>query len=197
MENNSVSTRATLIDRVKNQYDENSWNEFVLAYRPFIFGLIGKLGVELQDRDDISQRILIGLWEKLPEFEYNPQVSRFRTWLGKVIRNQVYSYFSRNSYEQKKRTYFGEENQNSSESSKVYEIMEKEWKVFISNLAWENIKDQFSEKTQDCFLLLSEGKSPQQVASLLDLDVSTIYVHKKRVLDKLYREISKLNKDLG
>ena len=196
MDRNTYSTRATLIDRLRNQYDESSWDDFICTYRPFIFALIGKLGVELQERDDLAQRILLALWQKLPEFEYNPEISRFRTWLSKVVRNQVYAYFSKSKYEQQKRYYFGGE-QDAAESNKVYEIMEKEWKVFISNLAWENIKNDFSDNIQQTFLMLSKGKSPQQVSDLLGIEVSTIYVQKKRVLDRLYREINRLGRELG
>jgi len=192
----SLRTNATLIHRVRNQYDEASWEEFVRFYRPYIFAVIIKLQVNTDERDDLGQKILLGLWEKLPSFNYVPEKSRFRTWLSAVIRNQVYTYYSKTNSELKKR-YGLEAEEGGDNKPEIYDIMDKEWKIYISNLAWDNVKEQFSEKSRSCFLLLSEAKSPQSVADELGLDVATVYVHKKRILDKLYREIARLDNELG
>ena len=89
-------TNATLIDRVKNQYDEASWEEFIKTYRPFIFALAGKLGVAQHDLDDVVQRILLGLWEKLPEFElemfFDTTWQILDTMLGQNKYTKVKSY---------------------------------------------------------------------------------------------------------
>ena len=192
----SLRTSQTLLQRLRNRHDDSSWEEFVAAYRPYIHSLIIRLNVNTPDRDDLAQKILLALWQKLPEFDYDPERSRFRTWLVAVIRNQVYSYYSKSNSELRKRNGLSEEGQDSG-SPEIYDLIEKEWKNYISNLAWENVRTQFSDKTGQCFLLLSEGRSPQTVADTLEIDVATVYVHKKRVLDKLYREIVRLDHELG
>ena len=174
----TYSTSATLLCRVKNQYDEESWEEFVEAYNPYIYSLCGKLGVKLQDRDDVVQKTLLGLWKKLPEFEYDPDYSRFRTWLSKVIRFQVYAYFSKSNSEQNKKNKLLELEEENTPNA-LHEVIENEWKVFISNKAWDNIKEDFTEKTQTLFLMRSKGDSPQKVADTIGIEVSTVYVHKK------------------
>ena len=190
----SLNTNASLIQRARDQQDETSWEEFFRYYRPYIFAICLKMNVNYHDCEDLVQKILLALWEKLPDFEYSPEKSRFRTWLSKVVRNHVLNHFKKENSLQKK-------HDNVPESSEydlptVEAMAEEEWKHYISNLAWENVKGDFTEKTQRCFELLSDGHSPAKVAEEVGIDQSTVYVHKKRILERLYREIVRLDRDL-
>ncbi len=46
-ENNEefCNTRETLLIRVKNQHDENSWEDFVFYYKKFIYIICRKMGL--------------------------------------------------------------------------------------------------------------------------------------------------------
>ena len=86
-------TRQTLLLRVKDKEDEHAWDDFVTYYEPFIKKIIFFLNVQENDRDDLSQEILIKLWKSLAGFNYDEKKGRFRTWLKTVIRNTTYDYF--------------------------------------------------------------------------------------------------------
>ena len=55
--------------------------------------VILKLGVFQDEVEDLTQKVLITLWEKLPSFEYQPGKCKFRTWMNTVIRNVVLTHF--------------------------------------------------------------------------------------------------------
>ena len=63
-------TRATLIQRVQNQHDEASWEEFVRVYRRYIYAIIRSMNISEADTEDILQQVLINLWKNLPKMDY-------------------------------------------------------------------------------------------------------------------------------
>jgi len=81
--------------------------------------------------------------------------------------------------------------------AEIYDCMDKQWEIYISNLAWDNVKDEFGETVQQIFLKLSKGESIEQIAVDLDVKENTVYQSRKRVKNRLYREIRRLNYDLG
>ena len=88
----NYSTRDTLIAKMINLHDDVSWDDFVHYYQNYILSVIGRMGVDNSSVEDFSQNILLTLWKKLPEFEYQPEKCRFRTWMNTIIRNDVLRY---------------------------------------------------------------------------------------------------------
>ena len=59
-------TRKTLIERARDPNDSQAWDEFTGYYRSFIRMLLTKLQVSQADLEDLSQEVLLELWESLP-----------------------------------------------------------------------------------------------------------------------------------
>ena len=195
------NTRHTLIAKIRNQHDDHSWEDFVYFYQRYIYVVIAKMGVNNQDVDDLVQRVLLALWEKLPSFEYEPNKCKFRTWMNQITRNTVIAYFRKqkrykNDLDRAASIRLNEEDPEQSEPE-VYNMAEKEWKLHVSNLAWENIKDDFKGKAAQVFLAFSEGTEIEQICLDLDIKKNTAYVLKNRVQDKLYKEIRRLDDELS
>ena len=189
------STSETLIQRVKKRIDQKSWEEFVHYYKPFIYRVV-KVSIQgHHDCEDLVQKILLTCWEKLPDFEYRPGESRFRTWLCVIARNMIMR-FVRDAGRYNNRINNLEEAQEET-NAEILRIEEEEWQLYISNMAWENIKKDFEGNALDCFMMMSEGLSANSVAEKLDISPGSVYVLKKRVAEKLYREINRLDRELG
>jgi RNA polymerase sigma factor (sigma-70 family) len=197
----TFNTRQTLIAKIRNQHDHRSWEEFVYFYQRYIFAVVQKMGVSGPDCEDLVQKVLLALWEKLPSFEYTPDKCKFRSWMSQVIRNIVIGHFRksqrhRNDHERASLIRLNEENEDH-ELPSIYEVAEREWKLHIANMAWENIKDEFRGKAADCFLLFSEGKQIDFICEALDIKKNTAYVFRARVQDRLFREIRHLDAELS
>jgi RNA polymerase sigma-70 factor (ECF subfamily) len=52
-------TRVSLLVRIQNSHDEQAWREFVAIYRPVVYLLARKQGLQDADADDLSQRVVI------------------------------------------------------------------------------------------------------------------------------------------
>ena len=195
------NTRQTLIAKIRDQHDDRSWEDFTFFYQRYIYVVITKMGIAHQDAEDLVQKVLLALWEKLPTFEYQPNRCKFRTWMNHITRNIVVGHFRKQSRHAKDIVRAGliqlNEQDTEGMNPEVYEMAEREWKLHISNLAWENIKDDFTGKATQCFLLFSEGKKIEEICELLDIKTNSAYVFKNRVQDKLYKEIRRLDLELS
>lgn len=194
---NQYNTRQTLLAKLKDQHDQRSWEEFVALYERYIYLVIYNVGVPHNDVDDLAQKVLLKLWKSLPDFDYQPGKCKFRTWMTTVIKNSCYNYFrTKQSYDRKLDS-AANENTSTVSMPDVYELAEKNWKEHISNLAWENIKDNLAESNRKSFLMMAEGKSVDEISKALGLKANAIYVIRKRVIEKLSREIRRLENDLN
>jgi len=190
-------TRHTLLAKVKDQHDQKSWEDFTYYYQRYIHMVILGLGVNPSEVDDLTQKVLLNLWEKLPEFQYQPGKCKFRTWMNTVIRNITFNYFRSSSRYKKRLDNAAAEVEEDADMPDIYQIAEENWKDHISNLAWENIQEGLNESNRDCFLLFSEGLTAEEVAEKMAVKLNTAYVMRKRVIEKLSREIRRLEDELS
>lgn len=88
-------TRDSLLVQVRSPANREAWDEFALTYRPVIYRLARRKGLQDADAQDLAQRDLmavaaaIGSWEKMNESV------RFRHWLRRVARNAILNALSR------------------------------------------------------------------------------------------------------
>lgn len=190
-------TRYTLIEKVKNQQDESAWTSFSTTYNPFIKAVLLRLGINNSDTSDLQQDVLLKLWKKLPEFDYQANQGKFRTWLYQVTRNTAYSYLSSRQNESKRiETYFSSDSNSEEKNGKLDALMEGEWKSYITNLALEKIRPSFSSQSIDIFEQSLAGQTAEQLGEKYELKSNTIHRIKNRVKEKLIIEINELRRDL-
>ena len=79
----------------------------------------------------------------------------------------------------------------------AYKIAEKEWKVYISNMAWNNVKGEFPPRCREIFEASIHEPNTEVLGKRFDISSSSIRVYKSRVKKVLLREISRLHHDLG
>ena len=192
-----LSTRQTLLFKIKNQYDESAWDDFIRFYRPYIYRVIQNLNVNSSDREDIIQEIMLTSWKKLPEFEYDTSKGRFRSWLCTVARRTVFAFQDKKN----KSAYFEDEvlseELSSGVDAEVEDLSQREWERHIADMAWKNISEKFDSQVLEAFKKLASGQKGEQVAEELGLSQNSVYVYKKRVQAALQKEIAYLDDELN
>jgi RNA polymerase sigma factor (sigma-70 family) len=193
-------TRQTLLERIKDQHDEQSWEEFVHSYEKFIFSIIRKMNIDAFTCEDLTQKVLLKLWQSLPSFDYSKEKGGFRYWLFRVTRNVVLSHLEKHQRRQKK---FSEDYVPQADvvGKKLHEaeieaIVESEWQVHICNMAYERIRHSISEKADKAFQMYINEVSVEQIAEELGMQASSVYVYTKRVRDKLMEQVKLLRAEL-
>jgi RNA polymerase sigma-70 factor (ECF subfamily) len=188
-------TRLTLIQRAQNPNDEMAWNEFVEVYKNYIYVVIRQMGIKDKDCEDILQQVLIKLWKKLPDFEYGKNKSKFRTWLGVITHSTTVDFFRKQSSQNRRLEDATREqvaHLNTIDKPEIEEMAEREWRLYITNLAMANIEQFFSGKAIDVFKMSMKGQSNEKISSDLEIKIDTVYILKNRVKKRLTDEIKQL-----
>ncbi|QBG46494.1 sigma-70 family RNA polymerase sigma factor [Verrucomicrobia bacterium S94] len=192
-------TRATLIQRVQNQQDEQSWEEFVRVYRRYIYAIIRSMNISEHDTEDILQQVLINLWNSLPKMEYE-KINRFRSWLSTVTKNCVTDFIRKRTREANRLEKASKDDTltylKAIRLPEINDIAEREWEIHLTNMALENIEPLFSGKAVDAFRLTLKGKSVEEIACELGLKENSVYRLKNRVKERLIQEIRHLRNEL-
>jgi RNA polymerase sigma-70 factor (ECF subfamily) len=74
-------TRSSLLRRVKDIEDQQSWTEFNETYGKLILGFALKAGLTEDEAQEVVQETMVSAAKHLPGFRYNPKVCSFKTWL--------------------------------------------------------------------------------------------------------------------
>ncbi|MCM8541242.1 MAG: RNA polymerase sigma factor [Lentisphaeraceae bacterium] len=195
-----LPTRQTLLMRLKDRHDDQSWEDFSHYYRRYLFAIVIAMNVRHQDQDDLVQQVMLKAWKSLPEFEYEPGKGRFRSWLGTVTRNTVRTFLTKKTTKRENIAHLeAMEAQEAKLTDSDLEILtEKEWMRHVAELAWENISPALSEKVRDVFLAYQECEGDIAATALkAEVAENTVYIYSKRVRKKLYREIIRLEHELS
>ena len=196
-----METRLTLLEKLKNKHDQVAWNDFTSYYKPYLFRVVKNLHIDHHDCEDIVQTVLLKLWEKLPEFVYDPGKGQFRTWLCAVTRNQMKEYLRKKTHQlidldvsKRDKARIELEKTNLPDIEK---IAEHEWQIHITDLAWEVIEKQFPQSITELFLEITDGRTPAELAAEKNMPINTIHVYKRRVEKQFMREILRLENELS
>ena len=192
------TTRQTLIVRIKNRDDEQAWSEFVSYYRSFIRVILKYLNVSENDIEDLAQDVLLKIWKALEKLNFDSERARFRTWMTAVIRNAVIDF-----QRAKKRKIKTVDSDNPLDAEKFpldndefTQIVDKEWRVHITNMALDNIRSSFSGNAMEVFEMHLNQASIAEIAKSLNLAESSVYKLRKRVEEKLFEEVKRLKLEL-
>ena len=196
-------TRMTLIQKMKSSREDPSWEEFCLLYNRYIFAVCRKMALSVEDSEDMVQIVLTKVWEKFLNYEHGGRRGQFRGWLTTVTYNSVVNLQKKIDREARKVDQAGEIDNlllggcEGAGLPEIEKIAKKEWGIYISNLAWENIKDSLSEVQKVIFEYSLDGKSRREVADLLNIPVNTVSVYKARVIARLKKEIQVIDRQLS
>ena len=195
MTDDKYLTRQTLLIRAQNQSDHEAWAEFIEVYKAFIYHILKRMNVKQADVDDLTQEILLRLWEKLDS--YDASKGRFRTWMSFVIRNLVLNSIQKNNTRAQKLNQLAEDpsqpiNFKENSDSELKKTIEREWKLYISNMALENIRELFSTNALEVFERSLNGQKNPQIVEELQLTESTVKVLKHRVKNRYITEVKRL-----
>jgi RNA polymerase sigma-70 factor (ECF subfamily) len=184
-------TRVTLLRRLRSQQDERSWCEFVGYYRGYILRIARRVGLGHHDTEEVAQNVCLKAWKALPQFAYDPERGRFRNWLWEMTANEARTLWRARQRKTPLPEALGEAGGSRAGPGGAW--IEHEWRCHVAGEAWRRVAPEFEERTRRVFELLSRGRDAAAVAAELGLSVSSVYVYRKRVQDRLRREVMRLN----
>lgn len=189
--NEKFNTRPSLLLRASNPDDHQAFDEFAVYYRGFIEMVLVKMNINIDDRKDLEQDLLLKLWLDLSKFNIDHERSNFRGWLSRVIKNVVLAFLNKNSRTSKALEEISILNESSKEDD-LKQLIDKEWKAHIIKLAVEKVRTHFDGNAFKIFTMTLDGMSTEEIAEELGLKENSVYVLRARVKSRFQHEIRNL-----
>ena len=202
---NLIPTRRSLLSRLKNLDDQESWNDFSKIYRGLVYGMAVKAGLSDAEAQDVVQETFISIAKKIQEFKYDPVIGSFKSWLRHTTNWKISDRYRKRG---KEAAMGGRHSRGTARTStveripdpaglKLADIWEAEWETSVFNAALEKVRPQVKAKQYQLFDLYAiKGWSVQKVARTLDVHVGQVYLAKHRISALLKKEIKSLEKRL-
>jgi RNA polymerase sigma-70 factor (ECF subfamily) len=196
-----IPTRRTLLSRLKQWDDHESWQDFFNTYWKLIYGVALRAGLGEPEAQDVVQDTIVSVAKQMPNFKYNPAVGSFKTWLLLITRRRINDHL-RKQYRRIKSDdpAPGETSQTARiacipdpSSTELDAIWDEEWKRQLFDAAVQHVKSQVDAKQFqifDCYVL--KDWPVKDVVSTFGVTPNQIYVLKHRISTLIATEVKKL-----
>jgi RNA polymerase sigma-70 factor (ECF subfamily) len=186
----SHTTQPSLLSRLRNVGDQTAWCEFDTRYRSLILRYCRRLGLDLNDAEDVRQTVMMRLASSLEGFQYRPEIGRFRDYLGQAVKNAILRHLSRPSGAP---SLLPNENLEAlaRHSARLDERgWEEEWTKFHLQQAMARIRETFEPRSVEIFQHLLKGASAAELAASFQTSFQAIHKIKQRIRRRLQQLIA-------
>lgn len=183
-------TRASLLVILQAGGDADAWREFVTIYRPIIYRIARRHGLQDADAQDLTQQVLLSISGSIERWQKRDESVRFRHWLRRVAKNAICNALTRGP---KDRAVGGTSMQNSleehgEEDEELAREIEFERRRELFLRAASVVKTDVATDTWQVFqLAVIEGLAIEEVAAALNKSVGAAYAARGRVMNRLRR----------
>jgi RNA polymerase sigma factor (sigma-70 family) len=199
-DNSEFQTNISLIARVRDRTDVESWREFYEFYHPLLTRYLRRLGLKEDTANDVIQDVFVKLVQALPKFELDGKRGRFRSYLWKLTYNglvdEARRLKARRQAEEEwvKRFLIADE----AESRKLHqELNEINYREIVDR-ALPRVQAVTSTRAWTCFeqrLLLDRPGSA--IAAELGISDKAVFVYASRVLKAVRQQCTAIAEELG
>jgi RNA polymerase sigma-70 factor (ECF subfamily) len=199
----SLPTRRSLLSRLKNWDDSESWNDFFRTYWKLIFNFACKAGLTEAEAQDVVQQTVIEVSQRIAEFKHQSRRGSFKKWLLQLTRWRIQDQF-------RKRLPIGVKSRQCSDEddgtdllnrvadpagSPLEQAWDAEWEKNLFNAAVERVKARANPKAYQIFDACVFQEWPlEKVRTLFDVSTNHIRVAKSRVSEMIRTEMKRLEK---
>jgi RNA polymerase sigma factor (sigma-70 family) len=199
----AIPTSRSLLGRLRNLDDHESWQDFHNIYSKLILSTALHAGLTETEAQEVLQETLIFTAKKMPGFNYDPAQGSFKSWLLRATKWRITDQLRKRSRFVSWRQ--PRDNNNSDISmmesipdpkgSELESIWDAEWDKALLDTALQRIRRSVNYKRYQAFELYALRRWPvQKVAAALGLSVSQVYLAKYRTTALLKRELLRLDK---
>ena len=163
-----------------------AWREFDARYGELIVHFCHRLGLQHTDAEDIRQVVMVRLARALRTFRYRPQLGRFRSYLGRVVRNEVARHFRRP--ERPDQAVATQEEDHLGRLPDRHDAdaeWEEEWVLHHLRVAMKKIRQTFEPRSVEVFERLLNGDPVDQVARAYGMTPQAVHKVKQRIRERL------------
>ena len=198
-----LPTRLSLLSRLRDLEDQNSWQSFFDTYWKLIFNMARRSGLSEAEAHDVVQETVISVAKQMPGFHYDRNQGTFKSWLLTITHRRIHDQFRRRSYHLDGRRLPREERldtalaeSQSSPDSALEKVWAEEWEEHVLSTALDRIKKAVKPLQFQMFHLhVVKGLKVEEVADRLGVKSAEVYWAKYRLGPRLKKEIRLLRNE--
>jgi RNA polymerase sigma-70 factor (ECF subfamily) len=199
-----VPTRQSLLERLRNLDDHDSWQEFFDTYWKLIYCAAIKFGLSDTEAEEVVQETIIGVARKMETFRYEPQTCSFKGWLMHVTQRRIIDRLRKRQTQPQSFTPLRSDTSTSgtalqipdASAEQAFEGMwTEEWEKNLVDAAMERVKRKVNPEHYQIFYLHSvKNMAARDIGKLLGVSAAKVYVVQHRVAHLVKREVRVLEK---
>jgi RNA polymerase sigma factor (sigma-70 family) len=198
----SLATRRTLLSRLRNLDDQESWRTFFNLYWRLLYNVARKSGLDDLCAQEIVQDTVISVARQMPEFRYDPAQGTFRQWLLRITRRRIIDHL-RKVYRQPPKAELAPEVLDEEEAhaaaitdesaSAIEAAWDEEWEKATFEAALAEVRASSNPRHFQVFdyCVLKEWPA-SKVAATLGLNAAQVYLAKHRVAQAMKRAVRRI-----
>jgi len=197
-----IPTRYSLLSRLKNWDDQESWRTFFETYWRLIYSTAIKSGLSESEAEDVVQETVICVAKDIHKFKLDRALGSFKGWLKNLTRWRIADQLRKRPVAGRQQSQ-DEGNSVETESATLEKIpdtgfgldaiWEEEWQQHLFSVAMGRVKRQVKEEQFQIFDLYAIKNWPaRKVARRLGVSLAQVYLAKHRVGPLLKKELARL-----
>lgn len=206
-----ITTRWSLIARLRQWDDHESWRTFFETYWRLIYRFAVRSGLTHTEAEEVVQETVLAVSRKMKVtdlkdgFEAEASAGKFKSWLRTQARWRMLDQLRKRSGPHHLTEELvpdrspepDEAEERESGDDRFTSIWNDEWETNVLEGALERLKGEITDKQfQMFFLHVLKQQSPREVAESLGVNVAQVYLVKHRVLPRFRRHVKTLQNDL-
>ena len=200
-----IPTRDSLLSRLKDWRDDDSWRDFFNTYWKLLHGVALKAGLTEEEAQEVVQETVITVARRIPEFKYDPAVCSFKTWLLNLTRWRIVDQLrkrrpavvDRPRPDAATRTAAIERLPDPA-SLDLGAVWDEEWERQLLAAAIQRVKRKVKPEQYQVFHLCVFKEWPvKKVAAQLGVSAAQVYLAKHRIGALLKREVKSVRKRMN
>lgn len=200
-----IPTRRSLLSRLKDWDNQDSWREFFNTYWRLIYDFAAKAGLDDADAQDVVQETVISVAKQMQGFKYDPACGSFKAWLMQITRRRIADRLRKRyrsgdigvlKVDDSSAAALLDELPDAS-SSALENLWEEEWRRHMADAAMERVKRLVSPEQFQMFEFSVLQRWPAgQVAEALGVTTIQVYMARHRVGKLVKKEIQRLEEKM-
>jgi RNA polymerase sigma factor (sigma-70 family) len=206
VENDPLPTRQSLLSRLKDCDDQESWKVFFDTYWRLIYNAAIKAGLTDSEAQEVVQETLISVMKSLPNLQYDPKKGSFKGWLRHTTQWRIADQIRkrRRQIESQRSGLTKPDESTSAETATIDRIpdparpeleaiWDEEWERNLIEAAIDRVKKKVDPKQYQIFdLHVLKHWSVLKVAATLGVNPARVYFVKHQINQVLRKEITYL-----
>jgi RNA polymerase sigma-70 factor (ECF subfamily) len=192
-----TETRSSLLHRLRNLADQESWGEFIALYEPLLLAYVRSKGLQEHDARDVVQNIFTKLHHVLPDFQLDRARGRFRTWLWQVTSNAIADWGRARKRQEREEDAYRERLGSQPDAEPDAEWSDS-YRKRVLEVVLSRVRTRTQPNTWACFeQRVLRGRPSAAIAAELGMTANAVKVNASRVLARVREQCAEYMEDLA